>query len=407
MEVILNTLNPQEAKQIAYDAFVYAYPMLEQVKTINGMMEFSGSEFNRANFNPKLPWENVGLPIVAPNLTSMTGGILLSTTYGPVTIEIPEVKDRYIVYQCIDAFTHNFYYLGTRANHGDGGRFTFFNKGQQLPDLNATPIELETDNAGIVIRIDIADASEKALVHRIQEAITVVDAPDKYREYPPYDKEKAFSPDFVEYLNDLLTEVPETETRLFEQFARIGIFSDVTLTKEERNEVQAGIDAAFIDIKAKSKTATALGNGWIGATTVFGTREFLDKNYMNRAIGAHFGLWGNSKEEANYFLGIFDGEGEIIFKKEELPPLTNIGFWSVTAHNEKWLVEANEYDSYVITMEQMKFEEDGSIAFKFSGQPEDGNWLYTPGNTIGVLLRAYQADAEKITNYVPPPFLRR
>ena len=398
-------MNDQESmKQIAYDAFVYAYPMLEQVKTINGMMEFMGSGFNRANFNPKLPWENVGMPIVAPNLTSMTGGILLSTTYGPVTIEIPEVKDRYIVYQCIDAFTHNFYYMGTRANHGDGGRFTFHNKGQQLPDLNATPIEMESDHGGIVIRIDIADASEEALVHRIQDAITVIDAPAKHREYPPYDKEKAFSPDFVEYVNSLLNEVPETETALFGRFASIGIFSDVALTEEERKEVQAGIDAAFINIKAKSKTATALGNGGIGATTLFGTREFLDNNYMNRAIGAHFGLWGNSKEEANYFAGFFEGEGEIVFKKEELPPLTDIGFWSITAHNEKMLVEVNEYDSYVITTEQMKFGEDGSITFKFSSHPEDGNWLYTPGDTMGILIRAYQADAEKIADYAPPPF---
>ncbi len=204
----------------------------------------------------------------------------------------------------------------------------------------------------------------------------------------------------------MLTEVPETETALFERFARVGIFSDVTLTKEERKEVQAGIDAGLEDIKTQVKTATALGNGWIGATTLFGTREFLDKNYMNRAIGAHFGLWGNSKEEANYFLGTFDGEGEITFKKEELPPLMDIGFWSVTVHDEKMLVEANEYDSYVITMEQMKFEENGSITFKFSSQPEDGNWLYTPGDTMALLIRAYQADPEKIADFVPPPFLQ-
>jgi len=399
--------NQDNMKQIAYDAFVYAYPMLEQVKTVNGMKDFTGLDFNESNFNPKLPWENVGMPIVAPNLTSMTGGIWVGTTYGPVTIEIPEVKDRYIVYQCIDAFTHNFYYMGTRGNNGNGGRFTFYNKGQQLPDLNATPVEMESDHAIIVIRIDIADASEKERVHSIQNAIKIIDAPTKHREYPPYDKENAFSPDFVEYINDLLTEVPETEVALFERFARIGILNDITLTEEERIEVQAGIDAAFEDIKTQSKTATALGNGWISATTVFGTREFLDKNYMNRAIGSHFGLWGNSKEEANYFLGYFKGEGEIVFKKEELPPLTDIGFWSVTAHDEKMLVKANEYDSYVITMEQMKFEEDGSIVLKFSSRPEEGNWLYTPGGVMGLVVRAYQADPEKIVDYVPPPFVKR
>ena len=42
-----------------------------------------------------------------------------------------------------------------------------------------------------------------------------------------------------------------------------------------------------------------------------------------------------------------------------------------------------------------------------SSKPEAGNWLYTPGGSLGVLLRAYQADTAKIEGYVPPPFVRR
>jgi len=66
--------NQENLKEIAYEAFVYAYPMLEQVKTINGMMKFMDLDFNEPVFNRTLPWETVGQPIVAPNLTSMTGG---------------------------------------------------------------------------------------------------------------------------------------------------------------------------------------------------------------------------------------------------------------------------------------------------------------------------------------------
>ena len=109
----------QNLEAIAYDAFVYAFPMLEQVKTVNGMIQTMGMEFNRPGFNPGLPWENIGQPIVAPNLTSITGGVLLDVSHGPVTLEVPEVTDRYIVFQCIDGFSHNFHYIGTRA---DGGR---------------------------------------------------------------------------------------------------------------------------------------------------------------------------------------------------------------------------------------------------------------------------------------------
>ena len=34
----MNKITLEETKQIAEEAFVYAYPMLQQIKTINGMM---------------------------------------------------------------------------------------------------------------------------------------------------------------------------------------------------------------------------------------------------------------------------------------------------------------------------------------------------------------------------------
>jgi hypothetical protein len=388
---------------IAHDAFIYAYPMMEQVKTVNGMFEFMGLGPNKVAMNAKLPWESVGMPIVAPNLTSMTGGIFVDISHGPVTIEIPEVKDRYIVYQCIDVFTHNFYYMGTRGNSGEGGRFIFHNASQVISDSSATAVKVEGDHAIIVIRIDIKNEDEYERVRAIQESIRIIDAPENTRTYPAYDKEKAFSPDFVEYMTELLTEIPESETALFERFARIGIMSNVELSAAEKAEVQAGIDSAFekIDFEASN---LIIGNGYLGATEVFGTREFLRGNYLYRAGGAHFGLWGNSKEEANYFMTFVEGEGQIAFGKDELPPLTDIGFWSITAHDENVLVHANEYDSYVLTTDRMMFEQDGSVVIRFSSEPEEGNWLYTPGGKMAILIRAYQADPEKIGSYIPPAF---
>ena len=396
----------ESLRDIAQDAFIYAYPLLEQMKTINGMREFMGLGFNEPAMNPRLPWDNVGQPIVAPNLTSMTGGVLIDLSRGPVTLEIPEVQDRYIVYQCIDVFTHNFFYLGSRANQGEGGQFLFFNQAQVFPDSDATPVEVEGNHVMIVVRIDIANAEESGRVREIQNSIHLVDVPETDRQYPIYDEEKAFSPDFVDLVNELLTEIPSSETELFERFARIGILSDVSLSEEERDQVQAGIDSAFERIKVESDNLI-VGNGYLGATEVFGTREFLNGNYIGRAAGAHFGLWGNSKEEANYFMTFVEGEGEIVFGANDLPPLSDIGFWSITVHDENVLVHPNEYDSYVLTTDMMVFEEDGSLIIRISSEPEEGNWLYTPGGKMAILIRAYQADPEKIGSYIPPAFESR
>ncbi|OHX67457.1 DUF1254 domain-containing protein [Flammeovirga pacifica] len=399
------TTKEENLKEVAYEAFIYAHPMMEQVKTLNGMFDFMGMKPNVPAMNDKFPMDNIGLPIVAPNFTSMTGGVFIDISEGPVTVEIPEVKDRYIVYQCVDVFTHNFYYMGTRANQGEGGQFTFYNKHQVVSNDGSTPVLMEGDHALIINRIDIKDRSELERVREIQNAIKVVAAPEKTKAYPAYDKEKAFSPRFVEYVNDLLITVPEPEVDLFDRFKAIGIKNEVALSKEQLSEVQAGIDSAYQAIKNENKNLE-IGNGYFTSNDIFGTREFLDGYYIGRAAGADFGLWGNSKEEANYFMLYTEGEGEINFKSDELPPLTKIGFWSIAVHDENVLVAKNKYDSYVLTMDQMQFEEDGSLTLKISSKPEEGNWLYTPGGKMVIGIRAYQADPEKIGDYVPPAFIK-
>ena len=71
-----------DLEAIAYDAFVYAYPLMEQVRTVNGMMAFMNMRPNKVVMNTKLPRENVGMPIVAPNLTSMTDVVFLLALIG-------------------------------------------------------------------------------------------------------------------------------------------------------------------------------------------------------------------------------------------------------------------------------------------------------------------------------------
>ncbi len=204
-----------------------------------------------------------------------------------------------------------------------------------------------------------------------------------------------------------MTQAPDVETDLFSNWASIGMLDDVDLTGDQRAEVQAGIDWALSDIAEQSKTATSLGNGWIGATTLFGTREFLDGNYMNRAIGAYFGLWGNSNEEASYFITHVEGDSTLHFGPDDLPPLLDVGFWSLTIHDADILVRPNEFDSYVITMRQIETDDDDGVTIRFSRHPEPGNWLYTPDEHYAVVLRAYQADPDRISDYVPPAFTAR
>jgi hypothetical protein len=47
-------------KDTAYEAFIYAYPLMEQVKTMNGMFEFMGLKPNVTTMSDEFPMDNVG-----------------------------------------------------------------------------------------------------------------------------------------------------------------------------------------------------------------------------------------------------------------------------------------------------------------------------------------------------------
>lgn len=238
------------------------------------------------------------------------------------------------------------------------------------------------------------------------DQLQITSAPSTIREYPIYDKEKAFSPQFVEYVNELLIEIPPSEKALFERFEKIGVMNEVELNEAQLSQIQAGIDSAFATIQLAA-TEEKVANDWIAFASLFGDRKFIGKNYLKRALGAYMGLWGNSKGQAIYLVLETEGEGSITFTKDELPPLTDIGFWSITPHDGNYYLVENEYDSYVLTMDQMQFAEDGSLTVNFSSTPEEGNWVYATGEKLVITLRAYAPDPEKITDYAPPPFIKK
>lgn len=89
----------------------------------------------------------------------------------------------------------------------------------------------------------------------------------------------------------------------------------------------------------------------------FGTREFLENDYMKRMSAAVLGIYGNSKEEANYPAYFVDSEHKpldgatgrytITFGSGQLPPVN--AFWSLTIYElPASLLTDNPIDRYLI-----------------------------------------------------------
>src|ERR1700749_1633833 len=101
------TASPDEARAIAKDAFLYAYPMLFNYKTLYEQAIDSGSKSYVGGFgkfrNYSHPYGPENKDIVTPNNDTPYSWAWLDLRAEPMVVSVPIVpKDRYYVMQWID-----------------------------------------------------------------------------------------------------------------------------------------------------------------------------------------------------------------------------------------------------------------------------------------------------------------
>ncbi len=151
-------------------------------------------------------------------------------------------------------------------------------------------------------------------------------------------------------------------------------------------------------IQWKSENRGVVVNHW---RVSFRTGNF-DNNYLLRATIAVHSLGNAIPEEAMFFHGFFDHEGQklngennytIHFNANELPPVD--AFWSVTLYSVDGYLVDNEINRYVLSDRSsgIEFNEDGSLDLYIQNkEPEQekmSNWLPAPLEEFTLTLRAY------------------
>ncbi len=107
------TASPEEARAIAKDAFIYAYPMLFIYKTLYQQAIDPKSKSYVGGFgkfrNYSQPYGPENKEIVTPNNDTPYSWAWLDLRREPWVLTVPEIPDnRYYVFQWIDLFTYNF-----------------------------------------------------------------------------------------------------------------------------------------------------------------------------------------------------------------------------------------------------------------------------------------------------------
>ena len=440
------TLTPKEAKQIAEEAYIYAYPMIEHYKMMFVVAMYKESGVYEAPFNIMTHKATLLGPeyteIVRPNNDTYYSTLWLNVTSEPMVLIVPAiVDDRYYSFQIIDKYTHNIDYVGTRATGFDAGAYLFVgpdwegetpqginkvirSEGNYFAALGRTQVfgPDDVDNAKAVL----AQYKAEPLSAYLGKVSTVdTSAPD----FPTYDPEKVKGIEFITYLNAFMTDggIHESETALFATFAKIGIapgkaFDPSTLDPAIANAIKEGIASAEEKIKEASTQLGERKNGWQMVSGAWGNREEMQGKYLTRAAAAYFGLYGNSLEEAYYPETSEDNANEALdgskhnyvlhFDKSELPPVN--AFWSLSMYKmpEQLFIE-NEINRYVISSatKGLKYNEDGSLNVYIQkenpGEANISNWLPAYDGLFSIQARLYVVKPESLDPLYAMPTVKK
>src|SRR5262249_24122974 len=101
------------------DALVWGYPAVVTERT---MQQLGGVIGVNALFNQPGLSTAATRVIVSPNDDTLYSAAVVDLRSEPMVLTVPDVTDRYWVYQFLDAWTTTFHYIGTRATSGKGGQ---------------------------------------------------------------------------------------------------------------------------------------------------------------------------------------------------------------------------------------------------------------------------------------------
>jgi len=436
---------PAEARAIAKEAYIYGFPMVDHYR-----IQYSYFQ-DKNDPNYKLPWNQlINIPrvyspddtaIQTPNSDTPYSFVGMDLRTEPMVLTVPKIEEsRYFTVQLIDAYTHNFAYIGSRTTGNDGGSYLIAGpdwKGETPRGITKV-IHSETQFVFGAFRTQLFNPADLENVKKVQagykaQPLSVFLGQPAPEAAPAIDFIEPLTPDaqrtsseFYAILDFVLQFCPThpSEKELMARFARIGVgagkaFDASKLSPEMRAAIEQGMADALAEFSALQNRIDAKE---VTSGEMFGTREYLKNNYLYRMGAAVNGIYGNSKDEAIYPLLVLDNEGQKLdgskqytlrFAPGQLPPVN--AFWSMTMYRmPEILLVANPIDRYLLNapmLDQFKRDADGGLTLYFQnespGKDKEANWLPAPKGWFMVVMRLYWPKEEALNGTWTPPQVQR
>lgn len=429
------------------EAYIYGYPLIlmdvtKEVMTATANPTETKAPINQFAYLRKFPTPDFK-DIVSPNADTLYSVAWLDLSKEPIVITVPEMHDRYYIYELLDSWTNVFSSLGTRTTGQNKGTFAIVGpnwKGTLPKDLKK--VQSPTNTVWILGRIKTDGPSDYAAVNKLQDEFKLFPLNAFGTDYkPPRDVpiepyidvntppvkqvDQMDGITFFTNLTALLKTNPPlaADSSMVRKLASIGIvpgkvFDIKALSTEQLDNLNKLIANAKEIIKNEAITTPSAinANGWkimIKQVGDYGT------NYLLRAATAFKGLGANLAKDAVYPMLVTDANGNPLsgsnryvlhFTKEQIPPVK--AFWSLTLYDDKQFFVPNPIDRYTIgDRSQMQINPDGSLDIYIQntspGKTKESNWLPAPKGDFNLVLRLYEPKEEVLNSQWKPPAIKK
>lgn len=402
-------------------AVVAGFPLFEFARTAwssaGPSAKDSQGTFNRVTHRRRLT-DPASRVITTPNNDCLVSTSRLDLSLGPLLVDIPDILDRYFSVVFLDAFTDNFFVVGTRATGGRGGRFLLVPpdwRGKPIRD--AQTVRSPSTDVWMLARILVDGPQDYPRVNSLQDRLLVqgLSGDPTARPVPATLSDIQTPARFLAIVNTMLGRSPLSDRRV-QRAVRLGDVGVRRGKPEAFADLPPAVQRAWSD--AISSVLARLGDragkedrrefdGW--SYSLASTGKFGDDDFQRAQI-ALIGLAALPPEEAFYGQALSDSTGAPLTGASRYrlrvpaggPPVN--AFWSVTMYqvetDGRLFLTPNPINRYSIgdRTAGLQINADGSLDLYLQHEPPGGsmmpNWLPTPAGPFRPGLRAYLAKPE-------------
>lgn len=431
---VASSITPQEAQEIAAEAYIYFYPLVSMDVTRRQMANMGGmNQFTHLRAFPDAKFRDV----VRSNFDTLYSVAWLDLTKGPVIISAPDTHGRYYLLPLLDMWTDVFAAPGARTSGTEAANFAIVPQAWtgSLPH-GVKRIEAPTPYVWVIGRTQTNGPGDYAAVHKVQDGYQV--APLALWGHPSRRAKPVIDPGvdmktppkvqidlmkagvFFHYAAELM-KMNQPHMTDWSQIARLGridivpgkSFDLAALDPALQLAVEQGAADGAHAMKEKSPTLARVINGWQMNTDTMGV---YGNYYLKRAIIAQALLGANQPEDAVYPFNVSDADGNPVtggqnyvmrFTKDQLPPV--YAFWSLTMYDSDGFQVANPLNRFAIgDRDRLKYNADGSLDLYIQhndpGADKETNWLPAPASgALGMTLRLYAPKPQVLEGGWAPP----